>query len=134
MDPRPAALFRVSFGLAVLATFVLFGLELQHLFTDEGIFTAQAARQAHGALLDQAWDPRLGWASWSAPFSAILGRFSLFYWRNDPGFVQALYALTVLALALMVLGVKSRLSTLAAFLLTLQFHTFTNIHHSGWDN
>lgn len=134
MDPRPAALFRVSFGLATFATFILFGLELNHLFTDQGIFTAQSARQLHGVLLDEVWDPELGWSSWSAPFGAVLGRFSVFFFRNDPAFVYGVYTLTMVALALMILGIRTRISTLAAFVLTLQFNTFTTIYHSGWDN
>src|SRR5690606_20860763 len=63
IDPRPAGLFRIAFGLVVMVTFVdLLGPHgplddsvARYLFTDEGLWLNDMARKSYGGKLATLW-------------------------------------------------------------------------------
>src|SRR5688572_18292398 len=51
IDPRPAAIMRIAFGLVVLWTFVDLIRDARFLFTDEGMWLTKMARKNYGGKL-----------------------------------------------------------------------------------
>jgi hypothetical protein len=111
VDPRPAALTRIAFGLVVLWTFVGLAPDARVLLTDEGMWLPGAAR---------------------AEFGGTVGWTILHHW-SAPWLVLALYALMLLALALMTLGFWTRWTTLLAWILVLQIYRYQPMYYSGSD-
>src|SRR5689334_9331829 len=64
IDPRPAALMRIVFGIVVLWTFVDLIRDAKFLFTDEGMWLTKMARKNYGGKLTQMWDPEHGFEHW----------------------------------------------------------------------
>jgi len=133
VDPRPAGLLRIAFGLVVLWTWLGLGPHLRLLFTDEGLWLTEQARQRFGGPLGYSWDPEHGFEHWWKIIEALLGNFSVLHLRSDPPFVTALYAAALLSLTLMVLGVWTRLSTVASWLLLRQLYGYGTIFYNGGD-
>jgi uncharacterized protein YjeT (DUF2065 family) len=81
VDPRPAALLRISFGAVVMVTFVdLLGphgpLEYsvaRFLFTDDGMWLTDMARKTYGGKLATLWDPEHGFEQWYDVLKAMWG-------------------------------------------------------------
>ncbi|HUG37055.1 MAG TPA: hypothetical protein VML54_08915 [Candidatus Limnocylindrales bacterium] len=115
VDPRPAALVRIGFGLAVLATFVDYLPWVRLLFTDEGIWLTGTARDLFGS-------PR-----------APLGNWSLLHLRSDPIVVYPLYGALLGSLVLMILGVWTRWTTALAWLLAEQLYRYSPVFQSSGD-
>lgn len=115
VDPRPAALIRIGFGLVVLATFLTYAPWVRLLFTDEGIWLSGTARELFGS-------PR-------PPF----GNFTVLHFRSDPTFVLPLYGALLGSLVLVVLGVWTRWTTVLAWLLAEQFYRYSPVFQSSGD-
>lgn len=146
VDPRPAGLFRIVFGLVVLWTLLDLIPMARFLFTDEGLWLPSLARRNYGGELRNLWDPEHGFEHWWSPIQAFLGvpdhpwearpwtgKFSLFHIRADPAFVYAVYALTCGAVMAMILGVRTRLATLLSWLLVNSVYMYSPIWYSGAD-
>ena len=97
VDPRPAGLFRIAFGIVVLWTLLDLIPLVRFLFTDEGLWLPDMARKHYGGELRRVWDPEHGWEHWWSVFPALWGKFSLFHLRADPPFVWAVFGLTCAA-------------------------------------
>jgi hypothetical protein len=111
VDPRPVALTRIAFGLVVLWGFVALAGDARVLFSDEGMWLPEQARARFGGGL----------------------RLTLLHLWSPPSLVFALYALMLVALALMTLGLWTRWTTLAAWGLVLQIQRYQFMHYSGAD-
>ncbi len=133
VDPRPAAVYRIVFGLVVLWAVLDLLPWAKLLFTDEGIFLTGAARRAYGGRLDVLWDPVEGFASpWSA-VEALATRGSVLHLRSDPPFVYALFGVTIAALVAMIAGFHTRVATLLAWWLVEQIYRYSPIFYNGGD-
>jgi hypothetical protein len=133
VDPRPAGLLRIVFGLSVLWTIVDLLPMARFLFTDEGLWLPKMARRNYGGDFRTIWDPEHGFEHWYDVFLAFWYRFSLFHIRADPTFVYTVYAITVAALTMMVLGIKTRISTIVSWLLVNSIYVYSPIFYSGGD-
>lgn len=133
VDPRPAGLFRIAFGVVVLWTMLDLIPLLRFLFTDEGLWLPSMARKNYGGELRRLWDPEHGFEHWWSVFPALWGKFSLFHLRADPTFVWIVFALTCASVTAMILGVRTRLATLASWFLVNTFYTYSPIFYSGGD-
>lgn len=133
VDPRPAGLFRIAFGVVVLWTLLDLIPLMRFLFTDEGLWLPAMARRNYGGSLRELWDPEYGFERWWSVLPALWGKFSLFHLRADPAFVYAVFALTCACVTAMILGIRTRLATLASWFLINTFYTYSPIFYSGGD-
>lgn len=133
VDPRPAGLLRIVFGLAVLWTVVDLLPMARFLFTDEGLWLPKMARRNYGGEFRTLYDPVHGFEHWYDLLLAFWYRFSLFYIRADPPFVYAVYAATIVSLSLMIVGVKTRITTIISWLLVNSIYVYSPIFYSGGD-
>ena len=133
VDPRPAGLFRIVFGVVVLWTMLDLLPLARFLFTDEGLWLPGMARRNYGGEFRGLWDPAHGFEHWYDWLLALWYRFSLFHVRADPPFVFAVYAATLASLTLMILGVKTRITTIVSWFLVNSIYSYSPIFYSGGD-
>lgn len=141
VDPRPAALMRISFGLVVLVTFLdLLGphgpLEdsvARYLFTDEGLWLTDMARKNYGGQLKTLWDPEQGFQNWYDVFRAMWGKFSILHFRSDPPFVFAIYTTMLTSIVLMICGVWTRWTTIISWVLVESVYRYSPVFYTGGD-
>ena len=133
VDPRPAALLRIVFGLSVLWTVVDLLPVARFLFTDEGLWLPKMARRNYGGEFRSLYDPEHGFEHWYDLLLAFWYRFSLFHIRADPPFVYTVYAATLVSLSLMIAGVKTRVTTITSWLLVNSIYVYSPIFYSGGD-
>jgi len=141
VDPRPAALMRISFGLVVFTTFAVLLLPTgplqystaRYLFTDDGLWLTDTARQNYGGNLRHLWDAEHGFQHWYDIFTAVGDHFSLLHIRSDPSFVFALYGVMLASLLLMVLGVWTRVTTVLSFVLVEWVYRYSPVFYTGGD-
>ncbi|MCG8591339.1 MAG: hypothetical protein MJE66_18755 [Proteobacteria bacterium] len=142
VDPRPAALMRIFFGTIVLVNFAgllwpsgpLEHSVARHLFTDEGLWLTELARQNYGGELRTLWDPEHGFQRWTDPLRVLWGNFTVLHFRSDPGFAFPLYAAMLGSLVLMIAGWRTRAATVVAWVLVETFYRYNPIFYTGSDN
>ena len=133
VDPRPAALMRIAFGVVVLWSLIDLLPSVNMLFTDEGLWPTALARKRYGGLLREVWDPEGGFASAWDFLRAVFRRFSVFHLRSDPPFVFAVYGLTSAAIVGLIVGWRTRLMTICAWILVNTIYGYSPIFYTGGD-
>ena len=133
VDPRPAGLLRIVFGIVVLWTMVDLIPIGRFLFTDEGLWLPKMARRNYSGEFKTIWDPEHGMAHWYDWFLALWYRFSLFHIRADPPFVWTIYTLCIISTTMMILGIKTRISTIISWFLVNTIYIYSPIFYSGGD-
>ncbi len=123
-DPRSIGLYRIVFGFFVICNMNDFWEYFTFLFTDEGIFTADVARQVHaraqfagfgdGFTEDSPW----GFFDVRAVLEFLKGpKYSLLYFWDTPEFFWAHLWAFQLCAALFMIGFRTRLMGVLTFLL-----------------
>lgn len=133
VDPRPAGLFRIVYGVVVLWTLLDLIPLARFLFTDEGLWLPDMARRYYGGELRRLWDPEHGFEHWWSVFPALWSKFSLFHMRADPAFVYTIYALACLSVTAMILGIKTRAATILSWFFVNTIYSYSPIFYSGGD-
>ncbi|MBA3549270.1 MAG: HTTM domain-containing protein [Nannocystis sp.] len=133
VDPRPAGLFRIVFGVVVLWTMVDLIPMARFLFTDEGLWLPDMARRNYGGEFRTLWDAGHGFEHWYDWLLALYYRFSLFHIRADPPFVYAVYGAMLVSVTMMILGIKTRISTIVSWFLVNSIYGYSPIFFSGGD-
>jgi len=133
VDPRPAALMRIFFGFVVFWTFLDLLANFRFLFTDEGLWLTDMARRNYGGELKKLWDPEQGFEHWYDFFKALWSRMSILHFRSDPTFVGSIYAVMMAAILCMILGFKTRIATLVAWILVEQIYRYSPVFYTGGD-
>jgi hypothetical protein len=123
-DPRSIGLYRIVFGFFVICNMNDFWEYFTFLFTDEGIFTADVARQVHassqfigfgdGLTEDEPW----GFFDVYGVIEFLKGpKYSLLYFWDTPTFFWAhLWAFEIIA-ALFMIGLWTRVTGVLTFFL-----------------
>lgn len=133
VDPRPAALLRIALGAAVLWSFLTLSPHVQLFFTDEGLLLPGMARETARSPLRELWDPVHGFEHWWSPLRAVVGSSSILHLRSDPPLVFAVYALLLLSLVLMSLGIWTGATSVASWLLAEQLYRYDSMFANGGD-
>lgn len=133
VDPRPAGLFRIAYGIVLLWTLLDLIPLAQFLFTDEGLWLPDMARRNYGGELRRLWDPEHGFEHWWSVFPALWHKFSLFHLRADPPFVYAIFGLACASVTAMILGIRTRTATIVSWFLVNTIYTYSPIFYSGGD-
>lgn len=133
IDPRPAAVMRIAFGLVVLWTFVDLIRDARFLFTDEGMWLTKMARKNYGGKLSTLWDPEHGFEHWYDIFVAMWGKFSILHFRSDPAYVYSVYTVMLFCITCMVLGIWTRPMTILSWFLVEQVYRYSPLFYTGGD-
>lgn len=141
VDPRPGALMRIVFGLVVFITFydLLWPMNpldfsmAKFLFTDEGLWLTDMARKNYGGDLRELYDPEHGFEHWYDPLKAMWGKFTIFHLRSDPAFAMTLYIVMLGCVVSMIVGFRTRMVTILAFILVESFYRYSPIFYTGGD-
>ena len=123
-DPRAMALYRIVFGIFVIANMNDFLEYWTMLFTDEGIFTADVARQVHASGQFAGYgdgftdDSPVGFFDWYAFWEFLKGpKYSLLYFWDSPKAFWIHMAAFQLCAAMFVIGFRTRLMGVLTFFL-----------------
>ncbi len=123
-DPRTIALYRIVFGFFVICNMNDFFEYFTFLFTDEGIFTADVARQVHaraqfagfgdGFTDDSPW----GFFDFHAVIEFLKGpKYSLLYFWDSPTFFWGHMIAFYVCGAAFVVGFRTRMMGVLTFIL-----------------
>ena len=138
-DPRALGFFRITFGLLLLGNLKGMWGELEFLFTDEGLFLSEAARQSlswrqfegYGEL---ASGDTPGFFDLEAIFAFLKGpRYSFLLFWDTPSVMWAHVAALIGATVMFMVGWKTRISGFLAFVLTLSLYNRNPIFWTGAD-
>ncbi len=123
-DPRAMALFRIVFAFFVLCNINGLGEHFHFLFTDEGIFPADVARQVFAKQQFVGFrDGMVEGERWGFVDAAAVGhflggpRFSLLYFWDTPTAMWIHIAAFEVATLLLMLGLWTRASAIVSFVL-----------------
>jgi hypothetical protein len=124
VDPRPLALFRIGFGLCLLALVLEIAPLSTYLFSDEGLLPSAAVPQVYGG------PAQPGDGDGLLPYLSG-GRWSLLHFRDDPAFVHAHVAMLALACVGLVIGWYTRPCAVLAWLLLASLLRRGDAHWGG---
>jgi hypothetical protein len=136
-DPRSLALFRIVFTFFTIANVQGLREHFRFLFTDEGIFTADVARQVHAAAQFEGFGDGFGpddpWGFFDLEaFGLFLWgpKWSLLYFWDSPTFFYGHLAAFYLSAFFLMIGLWSRTNAVLTFLLMNSLF-FRN--HAFWE-
>jgi hypothetical protein len=111
ISARPLGVFRVAFGLILLAHLAIVSVDFDHWYTDAGLLRGTEARETAGP-----WRP------------------SVLQWVQDPASVHLFFAATVAVTVAFTLGWKTRLMGVLTYLAMLSLHHRNILPDGGQDN
>ena len=138
-DPRTMGVFRIAFGLALLANLAGMAEQLEFLFTDEGLFTTEQARRVLGRKQFAGYGEGVGgevvgffdaqawWAFLKGP------RYSLLMFRSDPTFFWIHLWVYVAVVVAFIVGFRTRTMAVLGFLLMGSLTMRNPIYWTGAD-
>ncbi|MEE2827433.1 MAG: HTTM domain-containing protein [Planctomycetota bacterium] len=107
LDLRSLAVFRMAWGLTLIADLIFRWSTLREMYTDEGFFT----RQLSYDYLESQIGP-----GWSSMF------WSLYWFSGTADFAATLFVITGLLAVLLVVGCWTRVVTVGVFVLLVSLH------------
>jgi len=110
ISARPLGVFRVVFGLLVLANLGFLAFDLDYWFTDHGLLQGNEALEMAGPL-----------------------RISPLLWLQDPVSVRIFFAATAVVGCKFTLGWHTRIASIALYLMMLSIHQRNLLTNSGAD-
>src|SRR5690606_34830279 len=123
-DPRAIGLYRIVFGIFVICNMNDFFEYFEFLFTDEGLFTADVARQVHAARQFEGFgdgfsdDDPWGFFDFRAFLQFLEGpKYSLLYFWDSPAFMWGHMVAFYLCSVSFIVGFRTRLSGILTFFL-----------------
>lgn len=139
-DPRSIGLFRIVFAFLAICNVNGLWEHFHFLFTDEGIFTADVARQVHAAKQFKGFGEGMidsepwGFFDLEAWFTFFSGhKYSLLYFWDSPRFFWAhLWAFELFAVLFMI-GLWTRTTGIIAFLLMNSIFFRNHLFWEGTD-
>jgi hypothetical protein len=138
-DPRAIAAFRIAFASVLLLNINNMWQHLEFLFTDEGLFMTDSARQhlagqqfaGYGEGVDG--EPT-GFFDLAAVLTWAQGpKYSLLYFHDSPAVFWTTFAIWEVATVALLLGFRTRLAGIVSLVLTLGFMARNPIYTSGAD-
>ncbi len=138
-DPRSMAAFRIAFSIVLLININNMWEHFEFLFTDEGLFLTDSARQYLAGGQFKGYGEGIGgeptgFFDLAAVLTWAKGpRYSLLYWWDTPAaFWAQLWVFEIATLAFL-LGFRTRLAGFISLAMTLGFMNRASIYQSGAD-
>ncbi len=132
-DPRPVALFRILLGGVALWSLLDLLPYATLLFSDEGLFPPHVARMRFVRDLDYHWHPEHGFEHWYDSYKVLAGRASLLHLHSPPLLTYSIFAATIVATLLMIVGLWTRISTLVCWFGVHTLFLYAPLWHAGGD-
>jgi hypothetical protein len=138
-DPRSIAAFRIAFATVLLLNINNMWPHFEFLFTDEGLFMTDSARQylAGGQFAgygEGAAGESRGFFDLAAVLTWASGpKYSLLYFHDSPRVFWTVLAIWEIATVALLLGFRTRVAGVVSLVLTLGFMHRNPIYMSGAD-
>jgi len=132
-DPRMFAVMRVGFALMTIQNFWNLRPYWRMLWSDEGLYTVQEARQSMGASALTGWTPPDGFLDYWAALKFFWGKHSAFFFEASPDYVETYMFLFFGVLLLYAFGVASRVTGVIAWLMMSGVYNHTALYLEGTD-
>lgn len=132
-DPRLFALMRIILGLFTIQCFWNLRPYWRMLWSDEGIFDLELARQRLARVELSGWNEIDGFIDGWAVGRFLWGKQSLFYFHGSPDFVNGYMAVFFVVLALYTIGFRSRITGVVALMLMNGIYNRNGLYLEGTD-
>jgi hypothetical protein len=132
-DPRLFALMRIVLAVFTFQCFWNLRPYWRMLWSDEGIFDLELARQRLGRVELSGWTELDGFLDGWAVARFLWGKQSLFYFHGSPDFVVGYMVVFFLVLALYMIGFRSRLTGIVALLMMNGIYNRNGLYLEGTD-
>ena len=132
-DPRLWATFRIGLGLLTFQNYWNLKMHWRMLWTDEGMFTTEEARERLGRSAMSGWTEIDGFFDGWAILKFFWGKFSLLYIDSSPAFVQIHLAILFVLLILFTVGFRTRVTGVLCWLLANSIYGRNSVYLEGHD-
>jgi hypothetical protein len=132
-DPRLFALMRIVLGLFTIQCFWNLRPYWRMLWSDEGIFDLELARQRLARVELLGWNEIDGFIDGWAVARFLWGKHSLFYFHGSPEFVNGYMAVFFVVLALYTIGFRSRITGFVALMMMNGIYNRNGLYLEGTD-
>jgi hypothetical protein len=135
-DPRSMGAFRIVFGICALCNVNGLWELFEYLFTDEGLFVTDVAREVYAREQFEGYgnglgDDPMGFFGWPGFWQWLKGpKYSLLFFDSTPGFFWVHLWAFELAMALFIVGLWTRYTKWIAWFL---FHSITLRNTVYWE-
>ena len=132
-DPRMFAVMRIGFALMTIQNFWNLRPYWRMLWSDEGLYTAQEARQSMGGSALSGWTPEDGFLDAWACLKFFWGKHSAFFFDAAPDHVETYMFVFFGVLLLYAAGVLSRVTGVVAWLMMSSVYNHDALYVEGTD-
>ncbi|HRI11277.1 MAG TPA: hypothetical protein PKW35_25840, partial [Nannocystaceae bacterium] len=132
-DPRMLAVMRIGFALMTIQCFWNMKPHWRFLWSDEGLYLLEEARQRLGRSALSGWTPEEGFFDLWAVARFFWGKFSFFFLEASPSFVNAYMYAFAGVLLLYAAGVASRITGLVSFVMMSSIYNHNALYLEGTD-
>jgi hypothetical protein len=132
-DPRMLAVMRIGFALMTIQCFWNLKPYWRMLWSDEGIYLLEEARQRLGRSALSGWTPEDGFFDLWAVARFFWGKYSFFFLEASPAFVNAYMYAFFGVLLLFAAGVASRITGLISFVMMTSVYNHNALYMEGTD-
>ena len=132
-DPRMLAVMRIGFALMTIQCFWNMKPYWRFLWSDEGLYLLEEARQQLGRTALSGWTPETGFFDLWAVFRFFWGKYSFFFLEASPAFVEAYMYAFAGVLLLFAAGVATRITGLISFVMMSSIYNHNALYLEGTD-
>ncbi|MCA9636191.1 MAG: hypothetical protein KC420_09220 [Myxococcales bacterium] len=132
-DPRTMAILRIGFALMTIQCFWNMKPYWRMLWSDEGLFMMEAARERLGRGALQGWSPEEGFFDLWAVAKFFWSKYSFFFLKGSPEFVNAYMYAFAGVLLLYAAGVASRVTGLISMVMMCSIYDRNALYLEGTD-
>jgi hypothetical protein len=132
-DPRLFALMRIVLGVFTIQCFWNLRPYWRMLWSDEGVFDLELARQRLGRTELSGWTELDGFLDGWAVARFLWGKQSLFYFHGSPDFVTGFMVVFFVVLALYTIGFRTRVTGIIALLMMNGLYNRNGLYLEGTD-
>ncbi|MEZ4449764.1 MAG: hypothetical protein R3B09_09800 [Nannocystaceae bacterium] len=132
-DPRMLAVMRIGFALMTIQCFWNLKPYWRLLWSDEGLFTMEVMRERIGRTSLSGWSPSDGFFDLWALAKFFWSKYSFFFLKGSPQFVEAYMYAFAGVLLLYAAGVWSRITGLLSVIMMCSVYNASALYLEGTD-
>lgn len=132
-DPRTMAVLRIGFAIMTIQCFWNMKPYWRMLWSDEGIFLLEEARERLGRTSLSGWSSEDGFYDWWAIAKFFWSKYSFFFFKGSPEFVTAYMYAFAGVLLLYAAGVASRITGVLSMVMMCSIYNRNSLYLEGTD-
>ncbi|MEZ4383554.1 MAG: hypothetical protein R3A79_19645 [Nannocystaceae bacterium] len=132
-DPRTMAVIRIGFAIMTIQCFWNMKPYWRLLWSDEGLFMMEEARERLGRTALSGWSPEAGFYDWWAAAKFFASKYSFLFFKGSPEFVSAYMYAFAGVLLLYAAGVATRVTGLLSMVMMVSVYNRNAIYLEGTD-